>query len=198
MDSPLTAPQPQPNGTAPSAARPAPRTSGGPDEPMSTLRGAGVEVDLRRAGKVVAALAVVALAVLVVVFLVAGIQRNNQITQLRQHGAPVDITVTGCLGMLGGSGSNAAGYVCRGTFVFEDRLHHVIIPGNNLLVPRTVVRGVIDPGDPALFSTAAAVAAERASWRVFVVPALLLVGLILLAGTLLVRRRHRRSGRPAY
>ena len=62
--------------------------------------------------------------------------------------------MTACLGQLGGSGSNAAGYQCRGSFTIDGRHYNEIIPGTTLLPLGTTVRGVIDPGDPALISTA--------------------------------------------
>lgn len=167
-----------------------------PEGTGTTLRGAGVDVDVRRVGRVVVALCLVALAVLVVVLFVAGVHKNSQINRLRQHGVAVQVTVSGCLGLLGGSGSNPAGYACRGTFTLDGHRYSESIPGNSLRPPGTKVRAVAVSGDPPLLSTAYAVATERASASVFIVPTILLVVLVLLAGALLLRQAKRRRVTP--
>jgi len=171
-------------------------TAGEPDAsdgPLTHLRGAGVDVDIRRVGQVVVGLCLVGVAVLGVIMLVAGFQKNAQINSLRTNGVPVQIRVTGCLGLLGGSGSNAAGYDCRGTFTLDGRTYTENLPGNTLLTPGTTLRGVSVPGDPALVSTPGAVAAEHPSWTVFAVPVILLVLLAVILGVLFVRRRRVRG-----
>jgi hypothetical protein len=160
---------------------------------VGTLRGAGVEVDARRVGRVVVIASLVALAVLVVVLFAAGADKNAQITRLRQHGVRVEVTVSGCLGLLGGSGSNAAGYACNGTFTLDGHRYSDAIPGNTLYRPGTTVRAVTDPSDPGLLSTAAVVANEHPSSTVFILPACLLLVLALLVGAVL--RRWRRTSR---
>jgi hypothetical protein len=151
-------------------------------------------VDARRVGGVIVGLVLVALAVLTVVLFVAAAHKNTQITRLRQDGVPVAIRVSGCLGLLGGSGSNPAGYTCRGSFTLDGRRHNEAIPGDTLHPPGTMLRGVSVPGDPALVTTASALAGEHTSWRVFILPAVLLVLLVVGVGAVVLRRRHvRRS-----
>jgi hypothetical protein len=157
-------------------------------EPVTTLRGAGVAVDGRRIGRVVVALCLVALAVLVTLLYVAGAQKNSQITRLRQQGVAVTVTVTRCLGLMGGSGSNLAGYSCRGTFTVDGRRYNEVIPGNTFHAPGATLQAVTVPGDPALLSTPGTLENERASWRVFILPTSLLVILVILAGALVLRR----------
>ncbi len=163
---------------------------------LTTLRGAGVQVDVRQAGRVVAAICLVALAVVAVVLLVAGIHKNAQINDLRQHGVDVNVTVTGCLGLLGGSGSNQAGYACTGTFTLGGHRYSEDIPGNALRNPGTKVSAVAVAGDPPLLDTRHTVATEHASASVFIVPVILLVVLVLLVGGLVVRRRRVRGTAP--
>ena len=168
------------------------------DPPVTTLRGAGVDVDPRRAGQLVLGVALVALAVVAVVLLVAGIQKNAQADALEHHGVAVEVRVSGCSGLLGGSGSNAAGYRCQGSYTFAGRHYERDIPGNVLLAPGTVIRGVVAPGDPGLLSTPAMVAAQRSSWRVYLAPAILFAALaIALVTVVLLRRRARRTAFPA-
>jgi hypothetical protein len=155
-----------------------------------------VNADARRVGIVVVALCLVALAAVTVGLFVAGASKNSQITSLRSHGVPVEVTVTKCLGLLGGSGSNGAGYACRGTFTVDGHRYNEAIPGDTFLPPGAAVHGVIVPGNPPLFSTAGAVATERASWKVFILPTVLLIVLLLLVGIILAvgRRRAHRPG----
>jgi hypothetical protein len=165
-----------------------------PDQPVTTLRGAGVDVDPRRAGQLVLGVVLVALAVVAVVLLVAGIQKNAQSDALKHHGVPVDVTVSGCSGLLGGSGSNGAGYRCKGSYTFEGRHYERDIPGSSLLEVGTVIRGVTTPGDPGLLSTPAMVDAQQSSWRVYLAPAILFAVLAMAVVTVvLVRRRRNRA-----
>jgi hypothetical protein len=166
-------------------------TSG--DQPVSTLRGAGVQVDAARAAKVAIVLGLVVLVVVAVVLLVAGYRKNAQITELRTQGVPVELTVTHCLGLMGGSGSNVAGYACSGTYSFGGRTYAEDVPDNALHLPGTKVRGVVVSSDPGLFSTPASLANEHASASVYIAPIVLLLVAAGTLGWLAVRRRRRRE-----
>ena len=125
-------------------------------------------------GPVVVALCLVALAVLVVVLFVAGVHKNAQINRLRHHGVAVTVTVSGCLGLFGGSGSNPAGYACQGTFTLDGHRYSEDIPGNVLRLRGRRSEPWPCPATPRSCRRAHAVATERASASVFVVPAILL------------------------
>lgn len=129
-------------------------------EPVTRLRGAAVEVDSRRAAQAIIAVLLATLAATASVLTVAGADRNAQIDQLRRSGVPVAITVTGCRGDLGGSGSNAAGYTCQGTFRLAGRSYPMSIPGLGHQVLGSKLRGVAVPSDPALVTTAGVLAGE--------------------------------------
>lgn len=145
-------------------------------------------MDSRLIGRVVVGLALGTIAAVAIVLLVAGFQKNAQINSLRTHGVPVEATVTGCVGLIGGSGSNPAGYNCTASYTVGGHHYSEGLPGDALVPPGSTVHGVTVPGDPALFSTPQAVAAERASWRVLYAPAILLAVLLLLVGVLVIRR----------
>ena len=182
-----------PNGHDPTPGGPVPETStsGG-----NRLRGARVEIDGRRVARVAAAACLVGLAALSAVLFVVGFQKNAQIARLHNEGVPVTITVSGCLGLLGGSGSNAAGYECRGSYTLDGRPFNEPIPGNAMYDPGTKLHGVAVPGDPALVTTAAILRTEHVSGRVFVLPSILLALLVLTLGAFAARRRRsaRRQG----
>ena len=176
----------------PRAATPGPSS----DQPLTVLRGNGVDIDPRRAARWVLGVCMVALLVVALILLVAGVQKNSQSNTLAHHGVRVDVRVTSCRGLLGGSGSNSAGYACKGTYVLDGHRYEQSIPGTAILRPGAVVRGVIAPDDPYLLSTPGMLAGQTASWKVFIAPAVLFLVLVLASVALLLRRRRRRSGGP--
>jgi hypothetical protein len=154
-----------------------------------------VSVDGRIAGRVAMVVGFVTVATVAVLLLVAGLQKNAQIDSLRAHGVPVEATVTGCVGLLGGSGSNGAGYACSASYTFDGRQYHENLPGSDNVATGSTVQAIVASDDPALFSTPSALATQHASARVFLVPAVLfgaLVGIVMLVA---VRRRRARLQR---
>ena len=171
---------------------------GEPGDRIGQLRGAGVSVDGRRVGQVAIGIVLVTLAVLAIVFTIVGIHTNQQDDRLHHDGVPVTFTVTGCLGLLGGSGSNAAGYSCRGTYTL-DGTHYsgVQLPGDSFHRPGSAVAAIAVPGDPALVSPASIVATEHSSAGAFVLPVILTAILLLLVVVLLLLRRRRQANGSA-
>jgi hypothetical protein len=159
-----------------------------PDQPVTTLRGASVDVDMRGAGRVVLVVCLVALTVIGVILLIAGIHNNDQANSLKRGGVPVTVTVTHCLGLIGGTGAQGAGYSCTGTYRFDGRQYHQAIPGLAFHAQGSSLRGVVAPGDPELLSTPGQLAHQHASWRVFILPALLLLAAVVVTGILILRR----------
>jgi len=173
----------------------------GADDRLAPLRGAGVAANARKVGKIVLAVVLAGLAGLAVVLFAAGARKNAQISELHQHGVPVEMTVTGCIGLLGGSGSNDAGYSCHGTFVLQGHRYDDAIPGNMQLAPGSTLAGVTVASDPALFTTAALLPTQHTSSSVYLAPIVLTIVLVLALVLIAVvrRRRHARSraGGPA-
>src|SRR5580658_7149788 len=66
----------------PTAARRPTHMTESSEQPLSTLRGAGVDFNSRKVARVVIGLCLATMAVLVVVFTVAGAQKNSQINSL--------------------------------------------------------------------------------------------------------------------
>jgi hypothetical protein len=167
--------------------------SGSQDQPVSKLRGAGAAVDSRTAGRVVLVIVLVTLAILVVVFTVIGAHKNAQIDELRNDGVPVTFTVDKCLGLLGGSGSNGAGYACTGTYSLGGHQYREALPGNGFHAPGSTVQAVAVPSDPTLVSTAQIVRTDHASARVYILPGVLFAVLVLLLALVIIRLRGRRA-----
>jgi len=162
-------------------------------EPVTTLRGASVEVDSRRVVAALGYASVVALAAVVVTLFAVGAHANAQIGALRLHGVRVEVKVSKCVGLLGGSGSNGAGYSCSGTFALDGRSYGVRIPGNILRPPGSTVNLVAAEDDPGLVATVQQLKTEHASWKEFVLPSALLAVLGALVTVLAVRRRKIRG-----
>jgi len=164
-----------------------------PNDRVGQLRGAGVSVDGRRVGQVIIGIVLVTLAILAIVFTVVGVHTNQQDDHLHNDGVPVTFTVTGCLGLLGGSGSNAAGSSCHGTYTLGGKTHAEPLPGDSFHRPGSTVPAVAVPGDPALVSPAAIVATDHSSAGVFVLPVILFVVLLVFVALLVVLRRRRQA-----
>ena len=158
---------------------------------MGTLRGAGVQVDTARAGRVVLVLLLVTLVVVGLVLLVAGYRKNSQVDDLRAHGVPVSVTVADCLGLMGGSGSNTAGYECTGTYTVRHTTYTEGIPGSTFYRQGTHVAGVVSSDDPGLLSTPSTVASSHPTVTLYVVGAALLLVAGAIVVWLLLRRRAR-------
>jgi hypothetical protein len=167
---------------------PSPAQQDPPAGRVGALRGAEVQIDGRHVAAVVVGVVLVTLAVLVVVFTAIGIHKNRQINNLRDHGAPVTVTITSCQGLLGGSGSNGAGYSCRGTYELSGHRYNELVPGTTFHAPGDAVPSVAVPGDPALISPVSIADSEHASNSVYVLPAVLLAILVAIVSLLMLRR----------
>jgi hypothetical protein len=150
----------------------------------------GVTTSAQRVLQVLALITLVALAFLSVLFYISGAHKNNQINQLQHHGVAINAKVTGCLGLLGGSGSNKAGYICTVHFTRDGKYHNETVPGSAFLRPGHTIRAVILPSDPGLISTPPILASEHSSGNVYILPTIFLaLFLILGAFTMLWFRR---------
>lgn len=159
-------------------------------EPVSTLRGASAAVDPRRAAQVVIGLILATLAVVGIVFIVVGINKNDQINELKGQGVHVTYVVSKCLGQLGGSGSNAVGYSCQGSYEIGGHRYLETLPGSSNYGPGTRVAALSVPSDPTLLSTPTIVASEQSSWTVFILPIVLLGVFAVLLLIVVLRRRR--------
>jgi hypothetical protein len=163
---------------------------------VGTLRGATVSFNSRRLVQGVLGLVMATLAITAIVLAVAGLHSNDQINRLHTQGQPVTVTVSGCLGLLGGSGSNAAGYSCRGSYQLNGHVYREQLPGSTFYKPGTALPSIAVPGDPALVSPVGIVNAQQASNGVLIVPIVLGVILFVMIAVLLARSRPRRRVAP--
>jgi len=158
-----------------------------------SLRPGFKAINSKKVAQVVAAVAMLALAVLSIGFYVAGAHKNSQIHSLQQQGRTMTVKVTGCEGLLGGSGSNAAGYECNVGFSLAGHRYVENMPGNVFRRPGAELQAVVVPSDPALINTPGAVRSEHASGRVFILPTALLLVFLVCVGIVLLQRKSRSS-----
>jgi hypothetical protein len=151
-----------------------------------------VSVDPRRAGLVAFVVVVAGLLVGAAGLALAAHESNARAKRLGDHGVRVEATVTTCLGQLGGSGSNAAGYTCRGRFRLDGSAHDEVLPGSQPRAPGDTVVLVSDSGHPGDLATPEGVAAMHPGLGAYGLPAGLAGAGILLGGG---GARRYRSGR---
>ncbi len=139
----------------------------------------------------------VGFAVVIVVGFLTAAGDNARITRMKTHGIPVSITVSDCIGNLGGSGSSAAGYTCRGTYAIDTQPYEEVIGGlSSFSSPGTTVKGVADPSRPSTVVLSETLARSRTSANAFVVLGLLAIVFLALLLVILRRSRRQSTHRP--
>ncbi len=163
------------------------------------LRGPQAQRIDRRFWSVAGALLLAAFAAVVVVSFISAVNDNARIDRMKNHGISVVVTVTSCVGDIGGSGSNAAGYTCRGSYrVHGVHYEEVIASKSTWSDTGTNVRGVADPSRPSTVELASAVATSSSSDSTYVIPGLLALLCVVLSATTLLRRSSIRRPRRTF
>jgi hypothetical protein len=162
----------------------------------SSLRGPGAQHISERFWFAAGALLLGVVAVVVVVSFISGTNDNARIERLKTHGVAVVVTVTSCAGNLGGSGSNASSYTCRGSYRVDGARYVEVIGSKSTLSPTgSSVRGVADPSRPSTVELASAVKRSSTSDSVYVVPSVLALLVLVLAALFYRRLTNVRSRR---
>jgi hypothetical protein len=163
-----------------------------PDDRATSLRGPAPVSVGRRFWLLAGVFGLVVFAVVLVVSFLSVSNDNARIDRLKTHGIPVTITVTSCIGNIGGSGSNSAGYTCRGDYTVNGATYREIIGSMaTFSATGTTVRGVVDPSHHGTVVLSSALRNSSASPSRYVAPGLL--GIALVALTLALRRVARRA-----
>jgi hypothetical protein len=148
--------------------------------------GGGVDVNVGRVGRFLAVLCVLVLIALTVVTAVSASNQNSRAAKLRNRGVPVEVTVTGCVGISSGIAQAIQYYQCRGEYTVNGQRYNEVIGGVRSALPNgQTLHGVTAAGDPALVSTVGA--AKRGSYAVPIVLGAL--ALVLIIVVLLWSRR---------
>jgi hypothetical protein len=161
--------------------------------------GASVSVGWSRVLAWTAWICLTAMAAVAIGLTVAATTNTNRLTRLRARGVPVTAQVTGCLGVLSGTGVTVVGFQCTARFTVRGTQSTELIHDSNTnLAPGTGVRCYVLADDPASLTLATAVERQSARWHAFVPPIVLgavtLLGLVI---AVLARSRLRRAERAA-
>ncbi len=155
-------------------------------ERVASLRGAQAASLGRRFWLRAATVGLIVFAVALAVSFVSALNDHSRIDRMKAHGLPVSVTVSNCVGNMGGSGSNVAGYVCRGTYAVEGVKYDEIISSMTAFAsPGTHVRAIADPSQHGYVALASAVRNATSSPSAFVVLVILAVVLFILVALLL-------------
>jgi len=158
--------------------------------PAPQLRGATVAGRLRLGGNTLRWGLLVIWVLSLGLVTTANEQNNARLTRLQHHGIMTQVTIRSCIGNLGGSGSNAAGFTCTGTYLV-DGIHEVVTV-NGLVTfqaPGSKVTGVVDPSNLSYVATATSVAHDRTTSPPVVATSALGL-LIAVTGFDILRRRR--------
>ena len=173
---------------------PPPETEPGTEpDPSGFIRaGGGVALNGRRIAVVLSALGLAVLIVITAVVASSAVSANSQIDRLRSQGVPVQMTVTGCLGISSGIGMGIEYWQCRGTYSLDGRTYEEVIGGQRqLLDAGQRISVVAVPGHPSLVSIPQALR-RRHSYTLAGVLAGVTVAWLLAGAALVVRDRRRR------
>lgn len=141
------------------------------------------------------AILLIAFAMAITVSFISAAHDNSRIERLKTEGVPVVVTVTNCVGNIGGSGSNASGYTCRGAYRVKGVSYQETIGSKSTLSSvGSTVSGIADPERPSTVELASAVARSSPSPSAYVVASVL--ALLFVALTLLFLRRLHTSRGP--
>jgi hypothetical protein len=168
----------------------APPAGSTPGEAGYIRGGGGVEVNTGRLVRFLVVLCVLVLVALTVATAVSAANQNSRAGKLQNAGAPVDVTVTGCVGISSGIAQAIQYYQCRGTYSVGGQRYDEVIGGVRSALPAgQTVHAVTAKGDPALVSTVGA--AKKSSYAIPIVLGVLAA--VLVVGLLVWPRRRRRS-----
>ena len=160
-------------------------------------RGAEGRTIGRRFWLVAGALALVVFAVALVLSFVSVANANARIDRLKAHGIPVVVTMGRCFGNLAGSGSNVAGFQCRGTYQLGHTTFHEPIGYKTTFSPYgSTVQGLVDPSYHNSVSLTSAIKRTKASTSRYVAPGILTIVFLALA-FVFVRFARRSTSRAA-
>ena len=140
---------------------------------LGTLRGAGVEVDVRTVGAGRHWHSCWSLAVLVVVLTIAGVHNNQQIDRLHTTGRGRHCHRVRLPGPAGRERQQRRRLLVPGPYTLSGHSYNERSRAPRFYRPGPTMAAVAVPGDPALVSPAPSCGTEHSSWRVFILPAVL-------------------------
>lgn len=161
---------------------------------VAALRGAQAASIGRRFWLRAATVGLVIFAVALGLSFASALNDHARIDRMKAHGVPVTVTISNCVGNMGGSGSNVAGYVCRGTYAVEGVKYNEIISSMTTFAPPgSHVHAIADPSQHGYIALASAIKNATPSAAAFVVVIILAVVFVFLVALLFRLRRRATS-----
>jgi hypothetical protein len=171
-----------------------PRDAAPEDAPSYVRGGAGLPTSTGRVLRVVLATIVLSLVGVTIGLGIEAAHHQSRTQRLHDHGVPVSITVTGCLGLVSGTGITPSTYICHGSFTLDGRSYDESIHDSpNLLKVGHHVAGVDDAGTPSDLTLAGSVGSAQSTWQIYANTIWLAIASLVVAGigVLLLRRAPR-------
>lgn len=163
---------------------------------VTTLRGPQAASMGRSFWRIAGAICLVLVAVAILVSFLSVRNDNARLERMRANGIPVTVTVLNCVGNIGGSGSNAAGYTCHGRYRLDGTTYHEIIGAmTTFWTSGSEVKGVVDPSQHSTVMQASALESRRTSPKSYLVDELLTAVFLALAVAFLRSTRRPSSSR---
>jgi cobalamin biosynthesis Mg chelatase CobN len=160
-------------------------------ERIASLRGAQAASVGRRFWLRAATVGLVIFAVAIALSFASTLNDHARLDRMKSNGVPVSVTISNCVGNMGGSGSNVAGYVCRGTYTLGGAKYNEIISSMTTFAsPGSHVRAIADPSQHGYVALASAIKNATSSAAAFVVLIILAVVFVVLVALLLRMRRR--------
>jgi hypothetical protein len=166
-----------------------------PDAATYVRGGAGLPASTGRVLRVALYAIVISLVGVTIGLGIVGAHHQSRSQRLRAHGVPVTITVTGCLGLVSGTGITPSNYICHGSFTLDGHHYDEVIHGSPTVL-RTGQRlaGVDDAGSPSDLTLAGKAGSAQSTWQIYANTIYSGIALLLLAAlTIWVSRRTDRD-----
>lgn len=156
------------------------------------IRGSGgVQVNVRKVAAVLVAIALLVLVAVIVELTVSATRQSDQVSRLKNHGVPVELTVTRCLGISSGVGMGIEFWQCSGTYSLAGQSYDETIAGSRThLQTGQTLEVIADPGRPNVVWLPSSLARQDPSGTAYIAPAVLTLILVAaLIAVWLVRKR---------
>jgi hypothetical protein len=154
-------------------------------ERIASLRGAQAASVGRRFWLRAATVGLVLFAIAIALSFASTLNDHARLDRMKSHGVPVSVTISNCVGNMGGSGSNVAGYVCRGTYALEGVKYNEIVSSMTTFAsPGARVQAIADPSQHGYVALASAIKNASSSSAAFAVLIILVVVFVVLVALL--------------
>jgi hypothetical protein len=156
--------------------------------------GAGLPASTGRVLRVVLYAILISLVGVTIGLGIEAAHHQSRSQRLHDHGVAVTITVTGCLGLVSGTGITPTNYICHGSFALDGQRYDEAIHGSpGLLKIGHHVAGEDDAASPSDLTLADMVGPVPSTWQIYADTIWLAIAALVIAavGFWLLRRAPR-------